>query len=110
MACAFASTLKHQRRKSKMTKVLRKKNSFALIVIAGLIAAATPALADDDSGVCSGLPSYEQLKSAIQTATAAETSGLNLNMWATIVDRDGNVCAVAFSGGNRGAQWMGSRV
>src|SRR2546423_14368726 len=31
-------------------------------------------------------------------------------MWATIVDRDGNVCAVAFSGVNRGAQWMGSRV
>jgi len=31
-------------------------------------------------------------------------------MWATIVDRDGYVCAVAFSGTNRGAQWPGSRV
>ncbi len=31
-------------------------------------------------------------------------------MWATIVDRDGIVCAVAFSGVNRGAQWPGSRV
>jgi len=31
-------------------------------------------------------------------------------MWATIVDRDGNVCAVAFSGMNRGAEWPGSRV
>jgi uncharacterized protein GlcG (DUF336 family) len=31
-------------------------------------------------------------------------------MWATIVDRDGVVCAVAFSGVNRGAQWPGSRV
>jgi uncharacterized protein GlcG (DUF336 family) len=29
---------------------------------------------------------------------------------ATIVDRDGVVCAVAFSGGNRSAQWPGSRV
>ena len=29
---------------------------------------------------------------------------------ATIVDRDGVVCAVAFSGGNRRAQWPGSRV
>jgi uncharacterized protein GlcG (DUF336 family) len=31
-------------------------------------------------------------------------------MWATLVDRDGVVCAVAFSGVNRGAQWPGSRV
>src|SRR5205807_145845 len=31
-------------------------------------------------------------------------------MWATIVNRDGVVCAVAFSGVNRGAQWPGSRV
>jgi uncharacterized protein GlcG (DUF336 family) len=31
-------------------------------------------------------------------------------MWATLVDRDGIVCAVAFSGVNRGAQWPGSRV
>jgi uncharacterized protein GlcG (DUF336 family) len=39
-----------------------------------------------------------------------DTSGFNLNMWATVVDRDGVVCAVAFSGANRGAQWPGSRV
>src|SRR5207302_4801296 len=31
-------------------------------------------------------------------------------MWATLVNRDGVVCAVAFSGVNRGAQWPGSRV
>ena len=31
-------------------------------------------------------------------------------MWGTIVDRDGVVCAVAFSGADRGAQWPGSRV
>ena len=31
-------------------------------------------------------------------------------MWGTIVDRDGIVCAVAFSGNDRGAQWPGSRV
>jgi len=33
-------------------------------------------------------------------------SGLNNQMWAAIVDRDGNVCAVAFSGMNRGAEWV----
>ena len=31
-------------------------------------------------------------------------------MWATVVNRDGVVCAVVFSGTNRGAQWPGSRV
>ncbi len=39
-----------------------------------------------------------------------ENTGLNNQMWATIVDRDGIVCAVAFSGSDRGAQWPGSRV
>lgn len=59
---------------------------------------------------CSNLPSQSALKAALAAATAAETSGLNLQMWATIVDRDGIVCAVAFTGVNRGAQWPGSRV
>jgi uncharacterized protein GlcG (DUF336 family) len=31
-------------------------------------------------------------------------------MWATVVNRDGVVCAVAFTGNNRGDQWPGSRV
>jgi uncharacterized protein GlcG (DUF336 family) len=83
---------------------------FALTGAAWLLAGAGVVLADDDSGVCAGLPGYEQLKTAIQTAASAETSGLNLNMWASIVDRDGNVCAVAFSGNVRGSQWIGSRV
>lgn len=63
-----------------------------------------------DSGDCSSLPGFSALKSAIVSATAAETSGLNNQMWATIVNRDGVVCAVAFSGVNRGSQWPGSRV
>jgi uncharacterized protein GlcG (DUF336 family) len=59
---------------------------------------------------CAGLPSHAALKAALVTATAAETSGLNNHMWATIVNRDGIVCAVAFSGTTRSSQWPGSRV
>lgn len=59
---------------------------------------------------CPGLPGYGALKAALDAATSTETSGLNNQMWATIVDRDGIVCAVAFSGVNRGAQWPGSRA
>jgi uncharacterized protein GlcG (DUF336 family) len=61
-------------------------------------------------GTCASLPDYGALKAALAAATAFETSGLNNQMWATIVDRDGVVCAVAFTGVNRGAQWPGSRV
>jgi uncharacterized protein GlcG (DUF336 family) len=68
--------------------------------------------ADDFPGnnECKGLPSQTALQAALAAATAAESSGLNNQMWGTIVDRDGVVCAVAFSGVNRGAQWPGSRV
>src|SRR6266566_2257132 len=61
-------------------------------------------------GQCSSLPSQSTLKLQLAAAVATETSGLDLNMWATIVDRDGIVCAVAFSGADRGAQWPGSRL
>ena len=59
---------------------------------------------------CRGLPSHSELKTALGAAVTAETSGLDFDMWATVVDRDGEVCAVAFSGGDRGSQWPGSRV
>ena len=59
---------------------------------------------------CQALPRHAALKAALVAATQAETSGLNNHMWATIVNRDGVVCAVAFSGPDRGAQWPGSRV
>jgi|SRR5580658_140778 uncharacterized protein GlcG (DUF336 family) len=62
------------------------------------------------SNGCGNLPSQAALRAALIAATAAETSGLQLQMWATIVDRDGIVCAVAFTGVNRGAEWPGSRV
>ena len=73
-------------------------------------AASAPAGCAGPRDGCQGLPSHAALKAALVAATQAETSGLNNHMWATIVNRDGVVCAVAFSGANRGAQWPGSRV
>ena len=72
--------------------------------------AAAPAPPAVPRGGCQGLPSHAALKAALVAATQAETSGLNNHMWATVVNRDGVVCAVVFSGVNRGAQWPGSRV
>ena len=62
------------------------------------------------ANACGALPNFMALKNALTMATSDETSGLNNHMWGTIVDRDGVVCEVAFSGVNRGAQWLGSRV
>jgi len=59
---------------------------------------------------CAGLPSHDQLEDALDFARAQTNGGFNLDMWATVVNRDGIVCEVAFTGGNRGSQWPGSRV
>lgn len=63
---------------------------------------------------CSDLPSHDRLTDALQAAIEPTggtlNGGFDLNMWATIVDRDGIVCAVARSGADRGDQWPGSRV
>jgi uncharacterized protein GlcG (DUF336 family) len=83
-----------------------------LTALAGASLCTVCAIADEGgaSSNCRNLPDYNALKAALISAVSAEASGLNNQMWATIVDRDGNVCAVAFSGVNRGAQWPGSRV
>ena len=50
---------------------------------------------------CEGLPSHSELQAALAAAVGSPPSGnggFNLHMWATIVDRDGIVCAVAFTG------------
>jgi len=71
------------------------------------------ALAADDDGqgdACKGLPSWATLQTQLKAAQATANGGFGLNMWATVVNRDGVVCAVAFTGTNRGDQWPGSRV
>jgi uncharacterized protein GlcG (DUF336 family) len=59
---------------------------------------------------CSALPSHDALQGALASARAQSNGGFNLDMWGAIVNRDGIVCAVAFTGSNRGSQWPGSRV
>jgi uncharacterized protein GlcG (DUF336 family) len=82
------------------------------LAVALMAVATTAAWAEEEptANGCAALPNQAELKAALASATATEASGLNNQMWGTIVDRDGVVCAVAFSGVNRGAQWPGSRV
>src|ERR1700694_900386 len=59
---------------------------------------------------CGALPSHQQLQTALESARAQANGGFSLDMWATVVNRDGDVCEVAFTGNNRGSQWPGRRV
>jgi uncharacterized protein GlcG (DUF336 family) len=59
---------------------------------------------------CRFLPGHAQLQEALSDARNEGNGGFDLDMWGSVVNRDGVVCAVAFTGGNRGDQWPGSRV
>jgi len=89
--------------------------SGALAVSGAAVAPATDAeFGNSDGGAlskhCAGLPSQAALKSALTFARHQSNGGFNLDMWGTVVNRDGVVCAVAFTGSDRGQQWPGSRV
>lgn len=85
-----------------------KKSCFLSLALA--LCSAMPTCAQAGADACKDLPSWSQLRSALVAARGQANGGFNLDMWATVVNRDGVVCAVAFTGADRGSQWPGSRV
>ena len=85
------------------------KQTFCTLLLSGVILAGVQSSHAAAAG--KALPSHAELQTALKAIiTAGGNSGFALNMWATIVNRDGEVAAVAFSGNDRGDQWPGSRV
>jgi len=74
-----------------------------IVLFVGTLAASGVALADNNG--CQGLPNHSQLESAL-TSALGNNGGFNFPMWGTIVNRAGEVCAVA----KTGDAWPGSRV
>lgn len=67
--------------------------------------------AEEPENGCAALPDHTALTEVLAAVVeGGENGGFGFHMWGTLVDRDGIVCAVAFSGENRGDQWPGSRV
>jgi hypothetical protein len=79
-------------------------------IAGGLLGLAIASMASSAFADCSALPSWPSLKSALVGSVGIKNGGLGFNEWATIVATDGTVCAVAFSGQQYTAQWLGSRV
>src|SRR5215475_909489 len=92
------------------------------VLFTALALCASRVMSDDDQGGNDDrgnnrrfkeLPTQAQLVTALKSVVdvgGTNNAGFGLNMWATIVNRDGDVAAVAFSGKDRGDQWPGSRV
>jgi uncharacterized protein GlcG (DUF336 family) len=57
-----------------------------------------------------GLPSHAEFQETLREVVEEDNGGFGLHMWATIVDRDGVVRVVVFSGEDRGDQFPASRV
>jgi uncharacterized protein GlcG (DUF336 family) len=97
-------------------KNMRIKKLHTLIALVAMFALMTTVVAANDNGSnphgtsCTQLPGYADLLGALKDAQAETNGGFGLHMWGTLINRDGRVCAVAFTGGNRGDQWPGSRV
>ncbi len=58
----------------------------------------------------SAIPKYNEVQTLLKQTVSEKNGGFGLNMWATIVNRDGVVKVVTFSGKNRAEQWPGSRA
>lgn len=77
-----------------------------------LIATSLPSVAQSKPD-CPELPDAARFKSVVQGVVkqgSAKNGGMGNQEWAAIVNRDGVVCAIVFSGTTRGDQWPGSRV
>ena len=79
-----------------------------LLILYGVFGGSTVFAIDGTS--CGELPSHADLQKALTSARGEANGGFGLDMWGTIVNRDGVVCAVAFTGVDRGDQWPGSRA
>jgi uncharacterized protein GlcG (DUF336 family) len=89
---------------------LRKPQVACLLALA--VATVLPCAAQQKPD-CSALPDAGRLRSVVQSVVrqgAAKNGGMGNQEWAAVVNRDGVVCAIVFSGTTRSDEWPGSRV
>ncbi len=88
-----------------LTGTLRKRLLLAVAAGTAMVAAGGAAQAE---GV--GCPvTHQALQQKLRQAEAQDATGFDNDYWAVVVNRGGQVCAVAFSGPVFDAQWLLSR-
>jgi uncharacterized protein GlcG (DUF336 family) len=89
----------------------RAWRSTVFSIAASVVSILIPGVAH--AAPCAGMPDHGKLQQVLQSVVKEgkeANSGLGNPEWAVIVDRDGIVCAVVFSGPDRSAEWPGSRL
>src|SRR5438046_1559067 len=92
--------------------MLFKISSRTVVTYFALVAGSFPAFAQNAQD-CSKVADHNKLKAALTSAVKegkGANGGLGNQEWGAVVNRDGIVCAVVFTGPNRGAEWPGSRL
>ena len=88
-------------------------NRTTTVLFASLVLAISPASADEDNKAnCQGLPTESQLRKFMQTAAGPDVGGLfnGERMWASVVNRDGQLCATVTSTTDPTQVWPGSQA
>ncbi|KAA6457587.1 heme-binding protein [Acidobacteria bacterium AB60] len=92
--------------------MIASANRFRFVITLSAAWAALPLVAQVKPD-CTGLPDAGRLRTVIQSVVkegASKNGGMGNQEWAAVVNRDGIVCAIVFSGNTRSDQWPGSRV
>ena len=94
---------------------MRTSRAFPLLAGCALLAAGcsgdnTTAPSVEALALAGHLPEHNTLRAQLRAVLEEQNGGLGFDMWATLLDRNGKVVDVVFSGEQRGDQWPGSRV
>lgn len=101
-ACDFAGRAAAILRRT--LAVLTACGAAALGLLAGLSAAAAADCPISHQDL------QKVLKDSVQAGASPTNGGLGNQEWGAVVDRDGLICAIAFSGSKPGDQWPGGRA
>jgi uncharacterized protein GlcG (DUF336 family) len=95
---------------------VRSRHPFFLITLTATFAVGcssdnvTNPTAEASTSLAHLLPDHDVLRSKLQEIVGEQNGGLGFQMWATIIDRNGRVVDVVFSGEKRTDQWPASRA
>jgi uncharacterized protein GlcG (DUF336 family) len=88
--------------------VKKFRNGLSVVIAAGAAMSAVSAWAAPCPATHDQL--LAALKDSVKPSGGPSNGGLDTNEWASVVDRTGTVCAIAFSGQKADDQWLGSRA